>query len=75
LYDSLVAVAGERSGEINTRRLGKYLKKHLRRIENGQRFEFAGTDPLSCRPLYRVVTVSSVSSVSANPTKENSSEK
>jgi putative DNA primase/helicase len=73
LFDALYSVAGERNGEINTRRLGRYLVRHVRRIENGHRFESAGTDSLSKRPLYRVVTltgVTGVSGVSANPTRE-----
>jgi putative DNA primase/helicase len=77
LHDALVGAAGERNGEINSRKLGRYLKKAARRIEDGQRFEFAGTDTLSCRPMYRVTTlpsVTTVSSVLANPTKENGSD-
>lgn len=73
LLDALLAVAGERNGEINNRRLGKYLKRHVRRIENGYRFESAGTDLISCRPLYRVAKPSSVtpvSSVTTNPSRE-----
>jgi putative DNA primase/helicase len=70
LYDALIGVAGERDGKINAKRLGRYIKKHLRRIENGRRFEFAGTDALSCRPMYRVTTLSSVSSVSSVSTTQ-----
>lgn len=65
LLDALAAVAGERNGaEINARKLGRYLKHNLRHIENGMRFENAGINRFTCRPLYRVVTVSSVTSVS-----------
>jgi hypothetical protein len=70
LLDAVLAVAGERNGEINARRLGRYLKRQVRRIENGHRFESAGTDSLTCRPLYRVASVTSVSSVTTNPTRE-----
>ncbi|MEA3106844.1 MAG: putative primase/helicase [Gammaproteobacteria bacterium] len=66
LRDALAAVAGERNGaEINTRKLGRYLKTNQRHIENGIRFESAGIYRSTCRPLYRVVAVSSVSSVSS----------
>jgi hypothetical protein len=65
LLDALAAVAGERNGaEINTRKLGRYLKYNLRHIEAGMRFESAGINRFTCRPLYRVVTVSSVTGVS-----------
>jgi putative DNA primase/helicase len=65
LLDALAAVAGERNGaEINTRKLGRYLKYNLRHIENAMRFESAGINRFTCRPLYRVVAVPSVTSVS-----------
>ena len=73
LLDALRAVAGERNGEINTRRLGRYLVRHVRRIENARRFESAGTDSLSKRPLYRVVALTGVTGVSGvipNPSRE-----
>lgn len=60
LRDALLEVAGERNGEINARRLGRYLVRQLRRIENGMRIEDAGTDRISCRRLFRVTGVSSV---------------
>lgn len=65
LLDALAAVAGERNGaEINTRKLGRYLKYNLRHIEKAMRFESAGINRFTCRPLYRVVAVPSVTSVS-----------
>jgi putative DNA primase/helicase len=72
LQDALLGVAGERDGKINTRKLGRYMKHHVRRIENGARFEYMGTDTFTCRPKYRVSrlsSVSSVSGVSATPTR------
>jgi hypothetical protein len=59
--DALLGVAGERNGDINTRKLGRYLKQQVRRIENSLRFEYMGIETRSCRPLYRVIRVSSVS--------------
>lgn len=70
LRDALLEVAGERNGAINSRRLGRYLVRYLRRIEGGKRFEDAGSDRLSCRRLFKVHRVSSVSSVSSNPSRE-----
>ncbi len=67
LRDALLEVAGERNGTINNRRLGRYLVRHLRRIEGGVRFEDGGTDPLSCRRMFRVTRVISVA---ANPSRE-----
>jgi hypothetical protein len=64
LLDALLAIAGERNGEINSRRLGRYLKHQVRRIENGARFESAGIDSFSKRPLYKAVRLSGVSGVS-----------
>lgn len=60
LRDALLEVAGERNGTFNTRRLGRYLVRHLRRIEGGKRLEDAGTDRITCRRLFRVTRVSSV---------------
>jgi putative DNA primase/helicase len=73
LLDALLSVAGERNSEINTRKLGRYLARHVRRIENGQRFESTGIDAFSKRPLYRVVQVTGVTGVSGvipNPSRE-----
>ncbi len=69
LRDALLEVAGERNGEINARRLGRYLTRQLRRIEGGMRFEDAGIDRISCRRLFKVASVTSVSSVSPCPTR------
>jgi hypothetical protein len=70
LLDAILAVAGERNGEINARRLGRYLRRSLRRIEEGMRFEDAGTDSLSHRHRFRVSGVSGVSGVSSKATRE-----
>lgn len=71
LHEALKAIAGERSGEINARRLGRYIKRSVRRIEGGLRFEVMDIDRLTNRPQYRVASVTSVSSVSTNPSREN----
>lgn len=68
LRDALLEVAGER-GEINARRLGRYLVRHARRIENGLRIEDAGADRLSKRKLFKVSGVSGVSGVISRPTR------
>jgi hypothetical protein len=70
LLEALMAVAGERNGDINTRRLGRYLTRNVRRIESGMRIENAGNDLVTCRPQYKVTSVTSVISVSANPSRE-----
>lgn len=70
LLDALQAVAGERTGEVNSRRLGRYLVRHVRRIEGGLRFENVGIDRLTSRPRFLVASVTGVSGVSANPTRE-----
>ena len=74
LLEALLLAVPDRSGQINSRRLGRYLVKQVRRIENGLRFESAGNNPLTTRPMYRVARVSSVTSVSgvsATPTRES----
>jgi hypothetical protein len=63
LFDALYEVAGNRDGSINNKRLGRYLKRSERHIEDSHRFESAGKDLVSMRPLYRVNSVSIVSSV------------
>jgi putative DNA primase/helicase len=73
LLEALTEVAGERNGTINGRRLGRWLVKYLRRIEAGRRFDAAGEDPTTCRRRFRLASVSSVSSVSANPIVESGS--
>jgi hypothetical protein len=67
LLEALMAVAGERNGDINTRRLGRYLTRNVRRIESGMRFENTGNDLVTCRHQYKVT---SVTSVTANPSRE-----
>jgi putative DNA primase/helicase len=71
LLEALQGAAGERGGEINARRLGKYLARNVRRIEAGNRFEAAGPDLTTRRQKYRVASVTSVISVSANPSREH----
>jgi len=71
LRDALVEVAGERNGDINSRRLGRYLSRHLRRIEGGLRLEDAGSDPTTSRRMFRVTSVISVSS---NPSQASCSD-
>jgi putative DNA primase/helicase len=61
LYDALRAVAGERDGSINSRRLGRYIKRHDRRIEDGMWFEDVGEDRVRKTRLYWVCGVSGVS--------------
>ncbi|MGH8319787.1 MAG: hypothetical protein ACREUL_17760 [Steroidobacteraceae bacterium] len=78
LFEALAEIAGERNGSLNNRRLGRWLARHLRRIESGRRFEDAGEDLITHRRRFRVVSVSGVtgvtgvSGVSANPTREMS---
>lgn len=71
LLEALTEMAGERGGTINARRLGRWLVRHLRRIEGGRRFEDAGEDEVTHRRKFRVVTVSGVSGVLANPIVES----
>ena len=70
LAEALRAVAGERSGEINTRRLGRYLARNVRRIENGHRFENAGTDLISKNRRYALMGVAGVTGVSGVSTTQ-----
>ncbi len=77
LLEALQGVAGERNGEINARRLGRYLARNARRIEGGARFEHIGNDPISKRPRYRAVRVpgiSGVTGVSPNPSRASGRE-
>ncbi len=70
LLDAISAVAGERNGGINNRRLGRYLVRSIRRIEGGLRFEDSGIDLISKNRLFRVSGVTGVTGVSANPSRE-----
>ncbi len=54
MFEAVHAVAGERNGEINARRFGRYLARNVRRIESGMRFEQVGFESLTKRPKYRV---------------------
>ncbi len=68
--EALTEVAGERNGTINNKRLGRWLVRHLRRIEGGYRFEDAGEDLITHRRRFRVSAVSGVTGVTgvlANP--------
>jgi putative DNA primase/helicase len=70
LLEALQAVAGERDGTINARRLGRYLTRNLRRIEDGLRLEDAGEDATTHRKKFKVSGVTGVIGVSANPLQE-----
>ncbi len=70
LLEALQGVAGERSGAINSRRLGRYLGRQLRRIEGGLRLEDMGEDAVTHRRRFRVASVTGVMGVLANPTRE-----
>lgn len=69
LLEALLGVAGERNGEVNARRLGRYLTRNVRRIESGMRFENAGADLLTHRNRFVVSGVTGVTGVSANPSR------
>ena len=71
LLESVLGVAGERNGDVNARRLGKYLTRIVRRIENGMRFENAGSDPLSHRNRFVVSGVTGVTGVSPTQRARN----
>ena len=71
LFEALQSVAGERDNRINAKRLGHYLKRNLRRIEDGLRLEDMGEDPVTWRRKYKVSRVSLVSRVSVNPIVRN----
>ena len=75
LLEALQGAASDRGGEVNRRRLGRYLVRSLRRIEDGLRLEDAGEDSGTCRRMFRVTSVTSVSSVSHNPTRASGSDK
>jgi putative DNA primase/helicase len=68
LLEALQGAAGERNGTINSRRLGRWLVRQIRRIEGAMRFEEAGLDRVTNRRRY---SVTRVSSVAANPTRES----
>lgn len=57
LFDAVRAVAAEKAGGVDHRALGRYLKRHIRRIEDGMRLEDAGEDPLTHNRRYRIYTV------------------
>lgn len=59
LLEALQAVAGDRMGAINTRRLGRYLVRNQRRIERGLRIELCGADPLTHTRRFRVAAIAS----------------
>src|SRR5205807_9274023 len=70
LLEALQAAAGERNGTINARKLGRYLVRNARRIEDNLRFEDGGEDPMTHRKKVRVHGVTGVIGVSANPSRE-----
>ncbi len=61
LRDALLNIAGDKTGDINARRLGRYLLRNVRRIEGGLRLEDCGRDGATWRKLYRVTRVLRVS--------------
>ena len=71
LAAALVEVAGDRAGTINSRKLGWWMKRSMRRIENGLRIEDAGEDPTLKVKRYKVVRVSGVSGVSESEPDKN----
>jgi hypothetical protein len=73
LQEALQGVASDKGAAINSRRLGRYLVRSVRRIEDGLRFEAAGEDPLTHRRKFRVTSPSGVTGVTGviyNPTRE-----
>ena len=68
------AAGRDRGGAINARSLGRWLARFSGRIEGGRRIERVGEDPATCRPRYRVVSVSRVFSVSHTVRAENGSD-
>jgi putative DNA primase/helicase len=78
LHEALHAVAGEKGGAINNRRLGRYLVRNARRIEDGLRIEIAEPDYVTKNQRFRIGTlagVSGVSGVPANPSRAYASDK
>ncbi len=57
LREAVLNVAGDRGELINARRLGRYLVRNLRRIEDGMRFEEAGADPHTKNRRFHVVVM------------------
>jgi hypothetical protein len=68
LREALFEVAEER-GEINRRRLGRWIARHQGRIVDGQRFERASTT--SSAEKWTVQSVTSVSTVCFSPPTES----
>ena len=68
LREALLEVAEER-GEINRRRLGRWIARHQGRIVDGQRFERASTT--SSAEKWTVQSVTSVSTVCFSPPTES----
>lgn len=57
LHEVLSEYFSDRNGEISTRLLGEFLKRHARRIEHGARFEPA--EKYGARQKWRVIVVDS----------------
>lgn len=73
LFDSLRDIAEER-GELNRRRLGRWIKRHAGRIVNGRRFIKAdGNRSAEAWSVETVESVSSVSSVSSTASRKSGS--
>jgi hypothetical protein len=58
LLEALQGVAVDAKGNINPRRLGRWLSRQVRRIEGGMRFEDRGSDPVTNRRRFSVTCVS-----------------
>ena len=67
LFEAFQNVAGDRDGSINPRRLGRWLVRHIRRIESAMRLEDGLNDPITTRRRFRVTCVSGVA---GSPTHE-----
>ncbi len=73
LFESLRDIAEER-GELNRRRLGRWIKRHAGRIVNGRRFVKAdGNRSAEAWSVETVKSVSSVSSVSSAESRKSGS--
>jgi putative DNA primase/helicase len=59
LHEAFAAVAGERDGSVNAKRLGRYLARNVLRIEDGRRLIAAGDDPATHNKRFVVVEVKS----------------
>jgi len=75
LHDALHAVAGAKDEAINPSKLGRYLKRNARRIEDGLRIENVGEDPSSHCRKFRIAGASRSFGDSHIQREENGNEK